>query len=166
MNTPKTGARCSCKPGVQRDNCGACEGTGWIIDFAQIRARRTGGSVKPNHTPAPWILDHNGHVYSQPHYQRADFTDKEGKTVEYMAGLVALPYGVNGMDHDANARLIAAAPDLLAALIELITVEDARFNMENHGLPDGVELTNLIAARAAISKATGGEEIAKPTTSA
>src|SRR5437870_5592057 len=37
---PKTGAKCTCKPGVQRDNCPACEGTGMVIDFAAIRARR------------------------------------------------------------------------------------------------------------------------------
>lgn len=37
---PKTGARCSCRRGVQRDNCHACEGTGFVIDFAAIRARR------------------------------------------------------------------------------------------------------------------------------
>ena len=37
---PKTGAKCSCRPGVQRDNCPTCEGTGWRIDFAAIRARR------------------------------------------------------------------------------------------------------------------------------
>ena len=36
---PKTGARCTCRPGVERDNCGRCEGTGWVIDFAAIRAR-------------------------------------------------------------------------------------------------------------------------------
>lgn len=36
---PKTGAACSCRPGVQRDNCPACEGTGQCIDFAAIRAR-------------------------------------------------------------------------------------------------------------------------------
>lgn len=36
---PKTGERCSCKPGVERDNCPRCEGTGWVIDFAEIRAR-------------------------------------------------------------------------------------------------------------------------------
>lgn len=42
---PKTGAKCSCKRGVERDNCPTCEGTGWVIDFARIRARyqeRTG----------------------------------------------------------------------------------------------------------------------------
>ena len=36
---PKTGEKCNCKKGVQRDNCPACEGTGWRIDFAAIRER-------------------------------------------------------------------------------------------------------------------------------
>lgn len=39
MYQPKTGARCSCKRGAQRDNCPECEGTGWRIDFAAIRNR-------------------------------------------------------------------------------------------------------------------------------
>ena len=38
---PKTGAKCSCKRGVQRDNCPNCEGTGMVIDFAAIRRRRS-----------------------------------------------------------------------------------------------------------------------------
>lgn len=37
---PKTGAPCSCKPGIARDNCPQCEGTGQRIDFAAIRARK------------------------------------------------------------------------------------------------------------------------------
>lgn len=36
---PKTRQRCSCRRGIERDNCAACEGTGWHIDFAAIRAR-------------------------------------------------------------------------------------------------------------------------------
>jgi DnaJ-class molecular chaperone len=36
---PKTGAACSCRPGIERDNCPTCEGTGEVIDFAKIRAR-------------------------------------------------------------------------------------------------------------------------------
>jgi hypothetical protein len=36
---PKTGARCLCRRGMERDNCPACEGTGWRIDFAAIHAR-------------------------------------------------------------------------------------------------------------------------------
>lgn len=38
MNTPKTGAKCTCKRGVQRDNCPRCEGTGMVIDFRAIHA--------------------------------------------------------------------------------------------------------------------------------
>lgn len=41
---PKTGAKCGCRRGVERDNCPVCEGTGWVIDFAAIRARRTNAS--------------------------------------------------------------------------------------------------------------------------
>lgn len=37
---PKTGQKCGCKPGQQRDNCPTCEGTGMVVDFAAIRARR------------------------------------------------------------------------------------------------------------------------------
>lgn len=44
---PKTGARCSCRRGVQRDNCPACEGTGWLIDFAAIRRRAERASEAP-----------------------------------------------------------------------------------------------------------------------
>lgn len=36
---PKTGAKCGCKRGVERDNCPQCEGTGMVIDFAAIRER-------------------------------------------------------------------------------------------------------------------------------
>ena len=46
MNTtqyqPKTGASCSCRPGVQRDNCRHCEGTGQQINFKAIRGRHAG----------------------------------------------------------------------------------------------------------------------------
>lgn len=35
---PKTGQKCHCRPGIQRDNCPDCEGTGMRIDFAKIRA--------------------------------------------------------------------------------------------------------------------------------
>ena len=44
---PTTGEKCHCKPGIQRDNCPDCEGTGEQIDFAAIRNR--GNQRK--HTP-------------------------------------------------------------------------------------------------------------------
>lgn len=38
---PKTGQPCSCRPGIERDNCPQCEGTGQRIDFAAIRAQHS-----------------------------------------------------------------------------------------------------------------------------
>ena len=43
---PKTGQSCTCRRGVERDNCPACEGTGQRIDFQAIRNCRT-GRMKP-----------------------------------------------------------------------------------------------------------------------
>ena len=40
MYQPKTGQKCGCKRGQQRDNCPTCEGTGWVIDFRAIHAAR------------------------------------------------------------------------------------------------------------------------------
>ena len=42
---PKTGAKCGCRPGVQRDNCSACEGTGYAINFTAIRNRKPGSLI-------------------------------------------------------------------------------------------------------------------------
>ena len=37
MFQPKTGEKCGCRRGVERDNCPACEGTGQRVDFKAIR---------------------------------------------------------------------------------------------------------------------------------
>lgn len=39
MYQPKTGNRCFCRRGIQRDNCPECEGTGMQINFKLIRQR-------------------------------------------------------------------------------------------------------------------------------
>ena len=49
---PKTGVPCSCKPGVMRDNCPSCEGTGMSVDFAAIRNRYI-KSVEPPEVEGP-----------------------------------------------------------------------------------------------------------------
>ena len=56
MLQPKTGERCNCKPGIHRDNCGACEGTGWRIDFRAIHAAREAREAKPT-APALWTRE-------------------------------------------------------------------------------------------------------------
>lgn len=49
MYQPKTGQPCNCKPGVQRDNCPRCEGTGKVIDFAKIRTAKEHYGVTVRH---------------------------------------------------------------------------------------------------------------------
>ncbi len=56
---PKTGAKCGCKRGVQRDNCPACEGTGFCIDFARIRRRPKTVAVFLNRDPRGYALKIN-----------------------------------------------------------------------------------------------------------
>ncbi len=68
---PKTGARCSCKPGVQRDNCPQCEGTGWRIDFKLIREvvreeLKNAGLVKERRTLTYKGSDGRLHVMDAP----------------------------------------------------------------------------------------------------
>lgn len=45
---PKTGVKCTCKRGGQRDNCPTCEGTGWVIDFVAIRKANAAFREKNN----------------------------------------------------------------------------------------------------------------------
>ena len=88
-----------------------------------------------NHTPAPWSADAAGLITAGPrrlHIAQAATT---------------------GMSHaaDANARLIAAAPELLMALDLLIGAT------EQHAMSDDPDVKKeLETARAAITKATKG----------
>lgn len=62
-------------------------------------------------------------------------------------GDIGVP-GVAGVNSEADARLIAAAPDLLAAAVQLVTDID-------HGLIGPGSLERTAAIRAAIAKAVG-----------
>jgi hypothetical protein len=53
---PKTGRTCSCKRGVMRDNCSACEGTGFAINFSAIRNRTPLVPVIINRDPRGFAL--------------------------------------------------------------------------------------------------------------
>ena len=90
------------------------------------------------HTPAPWKL----------RTQRAQRIVSTGWHVEAEDGCtLAVVLGEQSKELLANAKLIAAAPDLLAALTALL-------NYANLG---AYERANAVtAARAAIAKATGG----------
>lgn len=93
--------------------------------------------MKAQHTPGPW--------------------ENDGGTIRSSCGVsvasvlnVAWPLGRKPENPEANARIIAAAPELLEALIELL--EDA-----NNYAADGIYHSPLTRskARVAIAKATG-----------
>jgi len=87
------------------------------------------------YTPAPWLIFYDGPDYGIGY--RA-IVDSEGYTI-----CNSSPMG------EANARLIAAAPDMLAALqmVEAIWSRDQTANID----PE----SPLAKVRAAIAKATG-----------
>lgn len=125
------------------------------------------------HTPGPWHWVNNR--TDEPFDFNAEFDGEsfpslrtveefgKNETIPWGAGTRttrALPHWIldaepmqNGND-EANARLIAAAPDLLAALIGL---DEAFCNINEYSTREerhGARLA-LIAARSAVAKATG-----------
>ena len=90
------------------------------------------------HTPGPWVVDpavrQGFTVYAPKEGFIVGTQDEEGR------------YGA--IESEANARLIAAAPELLEALKSVIAWLDA---------PDESAFSDSELARAAIAKATGGE---------
>ena len=82
------------------------------------------------HTPGPWTVHTN--------FATATYTvfDEDGNYAE-----------TDGDTLTANAALIAAAPDLLAALVAVLDLHIAHHNHPTHA-----------AARAAIARATGGAQ--------
>jgi len=87
-----------------------------------------------NHTPGPWEVDSHGIV-----------RDIHRKPIKHASAFIEGAYYDNDATEEstANANLIAAAPDLLAALESLV------------GAVDPYCMTNLDDAKAAIAKAKG-----------
>ena len=87
------------------------------------------------HTPGPWNYDRSGYsLYVNSGRELVTALSMDGKRLE---------------TSEANARLIAAAPDLLEALKSVIAWLDAS---DESAFSD----SQLALARAAIAKATGG----------
>ena len=89
------------------------------------------------HTPGPWFANDSLQLFAE--------------TGQHIASLDSSTEGFEGGTLYANARLIAAAPDLLAALKAF----DDAFSHYCEGDPDSDEVSALYQARAAIAKATG-----------
>jgi hypothetical protein len=108
--------------------------------------------MKTTHTPGPWNIIHrtqtDGTIWIQ-----GPTTDESG-----WREVCSLPYwpSRNRELEAANARLIAAAPDLLAALQAAeAVVENFTLGAQGDDDPDfGGEFATLAQIRAAIAKAT------------
>lgn len=100
---------------------------------------------KPTHTPGPW--EHTG---------QGDIVGKEdnGYGLGYVDVCSVYLRTVRGRTN-ANSRLIAAAPDLLAALREIADDYADRFDLTCPSTNPGIKST-IAQARAAIAKATTG----------
>ena len=95
------------------------------------------------HTPGPWLIAES--VVSRHAVTNMRRIRSKNEGLEH--GAVCDVYGIqDGSEASANARLIAAAPDLLDALIEIVSADDAHELTQKH----------IESARAAITRATGG----------
>lgn len=93
------------------------------------------------HTPGPWIVTEDCETRV---IRGADVEQTEGGVTYSFRDYVASTWGG---PHEANARLIAAAPELLVALQEIMADMESDFGT-------GYDYKK---ARAAIAKATGAQ---------
>ena len=54
---PKTGTPCHCRPGMERDNCPSCEGTGMQVDFKKIREENSTEAEQDTSLPQAKMTD-------------------------------------------------------------------------------------------------------------
>ena len=107
-------------------------------------------SSEAKHTPGPWVHVRFGGIVGGPFYKYAN-----GEAQSQVAS-ATVGEGISPEEREANARLIAAAPDLLEAL------RTARQELRFHNLTeDGAQRVNTTISRAlaevdaAIAAATG-----------
>jgi hypothetical protein len=110
--------------------------------------------TKTQHTPGPWALDDKTRAIT---WGDVSFSASFGA-----GGFVVASHTISTLptyqsdrltpEHHANARLIAAAPELLEVLGALMVTIDAQIDAGLRWDPETVA-----AARAAIAKATGAQ---------
>ncbi len=107
---------------------------------------------KSKHTPGPWT------AYDAAAYGTSI---KHGSMTGQCIAAVHLYQGLSVETYAANVRLIAAAPELLEALEHLAAIAGTgllhRQSLDKQGMVELFEEARA-AARAAIAKATGGDQ--------
>jgi hypothetical protein len=110
------------------------------------------------HTPGPWVVE-----YSRDYYRRdrpIGINAPNDAGVPGAVGHIVRRNGIGLPSSDrakANARLIAAAPDLLSACEAMLLDYESQFGMNYCECDSSVGLTcNACRTRAAINKAVYG----------
>jgi hypothetical protein len=118
--------------------------TGCMDDDVGTGATRLGSAV-PTHTPGPWEVGTKGN--GAPGYVYC--TNDLGSAVAIVYGK-ALCFSVfSRAEEEANARLIAAAPDLYEALAELADL--MQLVIDGEYKPDSFTLQPALAALSQVS---------------
>lgn len=101
------------------------------------------------HTPGPWYVGPDNRIWRRSPLELYEYGGGVAGDSPIAAAFDGRASWVNKFPSEANARLIAAAPELLQALKKCAAV-CAGETMNKNGLIEALE-----AARAAIRKATG-----------
>ena len=119
--------------------------------FYEYRRSKGGTAMsETKHTPGPWYAEKNGLIWRRPPsdlYENGGSVAGDQPVAKAHAGWYG--EGLEPYPVQANARLIAAAPELLEALEGCIDL------MDNGGT---WSLEDQAAARAAIAKAKGEQQ--------
>ena len=108
------------------------------------------------HTPGPWIISADPmHFYSLTTVIGGKESHQKNGPPQQM--IVQVGGFAEWQEAEANARLIAAAPDLLEAAQRFVEVMDESF--DHPDTASEIDKLNKVAdaARAAIAKAAGGQ---------
>jgi hypothetical protein len=112
--------------------------------------------MSAKHTPGPWTFRKAGRfqgIVYPPHVVHIYADAKGRRCTEFIANCESIDIGEDVGEDVANAHLIAAAPELLEALKELIVLMDLQTPIHNIS---GAEIDARVAkAEAAIKKARG-----------
>ena len=117
------------------------------------------------HTPGPWYVDID-ELMRDDSYAVTTGEYLGGDWIASARPLLDDNGMVRGAEHQANARLIAAAPDLYAALGRTLAAINDLYRERAHdghcSLWEAKQMYNndgaVIAARAALRKARGGDD--------
>lgn len=115
------------------------------------------------HTPGPWEVDAAYGWIEHSVWPAKAHAQVVARNGESMTPVARCQSNARATDNHANARLIAAAPELLAALEEMVcwhAKREAALHAVSGGeglLPIGLQNAEVQQAMHAIAKATGGQ---------